>query len=144
MADDEKPRWTKIDLAQTVDDIFEHGPTLPIKIRAGHLKGGIVQVLALIDTGASATGLSPRLVQKLVLVPFDHGAIQEAGREPIEAARFEVSILLEPSRYIDALAVGLPSLAAPHDVIVGRDVLARCRLDVNFTTGVTSIHFKNP
>jgi hypothetical protein len=40
-------------------------------------------------------------------------------------------------------AAGLPSLPPPHDVLIGRDILAKYRIAIDFTTGAFCLHFKS-
>lgn len=141
MANDEKSIWTKFGFNQPIKSLIEHGPAAPVGIGPAGSQTSI-SALAQIDTGAAGCGISPRLVKRLNLQPVGSGTIHEAGREPVTADFFFVRLTL-PAMNIELNVAGLPSLALPHDVLIGRDVLARFRLLVDFTSGVTQLHFKN-
>ena len=143
MADNEEAAWAKININQTVDDLLKYGPSIKIGIAPVPFTGeGMMTVCAQIDTGADGTGMSPRLTSKLNLRPVDTGTIHEAGREAITASFFKVRLFIPPSAEIDTDIAGLPSLNPPHDVLIGRDILSSCRLLIDFTRGVTGLHFK--
>lgn len=144
MASDKKPTWSKIRIRQSVQDLRQYGPCIEVTVSAALGDHLTVQALALLDSGAHSTGISPRLMRRLNLRPFTEGLIHEAGREPIRAPMFYICVSF-PSFHANGLAVaGLPSLAPPHDVVVGRDVLANCRLLIDFGSGATRLHFKYP
>lgn len=142
MTNDEEAVWAKIKITQTVDEILKHGPSLNVGVAPVPFEGtGMMTALAQIDTGAAGSGMSPRLARKLSLKPVGSGEIREAGRDPIVASYFRVRLFL-PSTDIETNIVGLPSLDPPHDVLIGRDILANCRLLVDFTRGLTGLHIK--
>lgn len=142
MANDEKPIWTKIGFQQSIQDLIRYGPSIAVGIAAADASSPTVEALALFDTGASGCGISPRLTEQLNLEPIDAGVIHEAGREPITANIFSVRLFV-PRMDVELDIAGLPSLAEPHDILIGRDFLANFRLLVDFTTGGTQLHFKN-
>ena len=144
MADDDKSTWTKIEFRQEVEDLFRYGPSTPVGIAA--ISGECtdkIKVLAQFDTGAAGTVVSPRLVERLKLEPIGSGATQEAGREPITANFYFVRLFLTGME-IELEVVGLPFLSKPHDVLIGRDVMANSTFTVDFTTGSSLFHFKLP
>ena len=142
MTNDKETVWTKIGFQQTVEDVIKHGPSARVGIGPRVSTEPVIQALAQIDTGAAGCGISPRLSKRLNLDPIDTGEIHEAGREPITTSIFSVR-LFTPVMDIELDVAGLPSLAPPHDILIGRDILARFRLLVDFTNGVTQLHFKN-
>jgi predicted aspartyl protease len=143
MTNDKEPGWTKIRIRQSVDDLFKRGPTINIGIAPQPFLGrGLMTVLAQIDTGAAGTALSPRLANKLGLEPAGRGKIIEAGREPIVVPYFKVRLFL-PGMDIETKVSGL-SLPPPHDILIGRDILANCRIAIDFITGAVCLHIKNP
>ena len=148
MMDDEESGWSKINIKQSVDDLIRYGPGLKIGIAAfPYVADAPKLVLAQIDTGASGTGISPKLVAELGLVPHGPpGEIREAGRDPIIASYFRVGIFLpsipEPVE-LKLEVVGLPSLPPPHDILIGRDVLSRCKLGIDFIAGRTKLQIKH-
>lgn len=141
MADDDKTVWAKVGFHQPVDDLIQHGPTAPVDIRVAGQSA--FQALALFDTGAAGTGLSPALVARLGIVPTGEGFIHEAGREPIAAHFFPVHIAIPGLPWVELDAEGLPSLAPPHDILIGRDVLASFRFSIDFTEGRVALHFRH-
>lgn len=132
--------WIKTSFEQTRADLFAYGPTAPVGISEVGKRQATLQAVALIDTGAAGTGISPKLAAKLNLQPIGTGLIHEAGREPIAADIFEARLFF-PGMDVELDIAGLPSLAEPHDMIVGRDVLAQARISVDFTTGITLLQF---
>jgi len=144
MTNDKEPGWAKIRITQKVDDLIKHGPSITVGITPMPFEGaGMISVLALIDTGASGTGISPRLARKLDLKPIDIGIAREAGREPIEGHYFRVRLFLPAGVQIDTDVFGPPSVTTDHDVLIGRDILASCRLIVDFVSGVTGLHVQS-
>lgn len=142
MANNDKPAWIKSGFEQTVENLYDIGPSARVTVSARERGATRYAVIAQIDTGAGGTGISPRLAEKLGIAPVDSGLIHEAGREPIAALYYPVSLALGPM-VVELEVAGLPSLGDPHDVLVGRDVLGKFRLIVDFTTGQTQLHFKN-
>lgn len=108
--------WHRIGHRQPPEHIVKYGPTWPVSV-AGQDGGQPVRVLAQIDTGAAGTGISPQLAATLALPVIDRGEIHEAGREVIEASYYAVRITIPGFMDIDVDVAGLPSLAAPHDLI---------------------------
>lgn len=144
MAENDEPRWIKTGFNQPVDDLIKNGPTATVEIAALPYATGdrVWAFSALIDTGASGTGISPRVVREVGLRPTGSGVIREAGREPLTTNLYRARLSL-PYIHLDLPTIaGLPTMAPPHDIIVGRDVLRRVRLSVDFTTGVTRLHFR--
>lgn len=134
--------WTRAGFTQTPDNLFRYGPTVNIGIGSPDDDSSQFSVLAQIDTGAAGCGISPRLAARLDFKPVGAGAIHEAGREPISADIFRVRLFL-PFMDIVLDVAGLPSLAEPHEILIGRDALTRFRVAVDFTSGVTQLHFRN-
>ncbi|UVK37633.1 hypothetical protein LHFGNBLO_004698 [Mesorhizobium sp. AR10] len=142
MTDDKKPIWTKFSFEQSINSLLKYGPTIRIEIGGIDLSSPKLSVLAQIDTGAAGCGISARIAKLLALKPIDVGQIHEAGREPITASIFAVR-LYTPAMDMELDVAALTSLADPHDVLIGRDLLARFRIAVDFTTGLTQLHFRN-
>jgi len=140
MANDKEPVWSKIKLRQSVDDILKYGPSIEV-IVSDVIGGPNVNALAQIDTGAAGTGISKPLATALNLKPGGRGEVHQPGLPPIHAPYFRVRIAL-PSGDIETDVVGLITLDPPHDILIGRDFLARCRLTVDFTAGTTTLHIR--
>lgn len=69
------------------------------------------------------------------------GEIREAGREPIFVDYYSVRLYL-PNISLEFEIPCLPFLHPPHEVLIGRDVLSKCVLVVDFMKGLTGLHFK--
>lgn len=142
MTNNDKPVWTKISFLQEVENLCEHGPSATVEVGlTGSLLPDAIKCLAMFDTGAAQSAISPRLVKRLGLVATDTGLIHELGREPIPAEFFDVRIYVHTFVF-DIQIIGLSAMAAPHDVVVGRDILRDFRFMVDFTTGRSMLHFK--
>ena len=142
MADNEEPVWAKIDFRQNVDDLVQYGPSLKVGISADPFVGGeMASACSQIDTGAAGTGISTRLAERLGLVAIDHGELHHPGGDPIVAPAFKVRLYL-PGAELNLEVIGLSTLDPPHDVLIGRDVLASCRLVVDFSRGMVGLDIK--
>ncbi len=143
MTDDEKARWSEINIHQPIESLVQHGPTLKVGISGVPFTGdNIIQAAAQIDTGASNCGISERLIKRLSLEPLPGEFLTvEAGREPIARKAYWVRLRL-PVMEVEVEAYSLPSLTDPHDFLIGRDVLANCRIMVDFTSGQVKLHFR--
>lgn len=141
MSDDKEAGWTKIRIRQTVDHLFKHGPSIDVDVAP--IDGGtIARVMAQIDTGASRTGISPRLVKNLGLAPVASGFVHQVGLPRIHVPFFKIRLGF-PRLDINIDVVGFATLERPHDILLGRDILGKCRLSVDFLSGVTVLHVKN-
>ena len=135
-------KWFTIQITKAISELAEQGPTVEAFIGPRDCKR-MIGALAQLDTGASGTGISPRLADMLNLPSLGSTSIREAGREVIESQFYEVRLIL-PRLDLELKVAGLPSLAPPHDIRIGRDVLAGCKLVVDFTTGVTVLGVPPP
>ena len=142
MTNDEEAGWAKINIRQSADELLKYGPSIEVDIRAAINPGPSLKLLAQIDTGADITAISARAAEALKLVP--HGAdgeIHEAGRGKIVVPYHFIRLTL-PHGYIEMEVPRLPSLNPPHDVLIGRDLLRRGLLLVDFVAGMTTLHLK--
>ncbi|EXL09706.1 aspartyl protease family protein [Aquamicrobium defluvii] len=143
MTDNQETIWTKIGFDQPVDNLIQNGPTASVAIRSPD-GGDVVRAVALFDTGAAGTAIGPDLANRLTLQPIDSGVIHEAGRDPLSAPFFRVQIIIPGiGSWIELDVAGLPALARPHDILIGRDFLSHFRFSVDFTEGRVALHFKN-
>lgn len=140
MTDDKETGWTKIQIRQPDDEVIKYGPSIEVTVAA--LEGPAIAALAQIDTGAQGTGISPRLAKKLGLKSVASGIAHQAGYPSVRVPYFKVRLSL-PSIDLEMEVVGLATLERPHDVLLGRDILSKCRLTVDFMEGVTSLHIKH-
>ena len=140
MTDNEKPVWTEITIRQTADDIRKYGPSLAVRVGALPNNGvKAVEVCAQIDTGAEITSIDDRLAQRLALKAIAHGLVHKAGAQPHPALYFRVLLSLPHFRFDIDVEAFATSLGAPHDLVIGRNVLKDCRLASDFTTGLTRL-----
>lgn len=142
MTDDKESGWTEVRFCQSLDDLKQYGPSIPIEVSAAIDNAPKrIRALALVDTGAAGTGIGPDLAKRLGLPLIGRGMIHEAGRAPIMAGLHRVRLCF-PSIDIDVDVTALPSLGEPHDVLIGRDVMAKSHLYVDFLTGKTRLAIK--
>lgn len=143
MTDDKKSGWTKFSFAQSIDDLIEHGPSLPVSVGALPFDANAARpALAQIDTGATSSAISRRLAEDLGLKIVSDAVAHMPGLESVVTPCYRVFLILPFADIPELIVADLPTLQPPHDVLLGRDILARCRLGVDFTTGVTCIHLK--
>lgn len=143
MAHDQKPIWTKVGFEQNVECLIQHGPTGPIAIRSA-AGGEVISAMALFDTGAAGSAISPALAERLNLSPSGKGIIHEAGREPLSVPFFHVHVIVPGiGSWMELDVAGLKSIARPHDILIGRDVLSHFRFSIDFTEGKVVLHFRN-
>lgn len=139
---DQKREWIKIGITQSVDELRMFGPTVPLHISAGDETGARpFQVNAQIDTGANLSCCGPQIGKRLG-APAGSILLQAAGSKPQDVPLFSAMLWFPGGTGIKANLAVLASLGEPHDVLIGRDILGVCRLEVNFTTGLVDLHFK--
>jgi len=117
-------------LTTRVSELQSSGPTLeviivPPKEIADHIKGQGIPVpscraVALIDTGASSTCISQRIVTELDLIPFDFQEIHTANG-PTQQLLYDVGVILPVTQ---AISIGVQAPNAnltgqPYDVLIG-------------------------
>jgi predicted aspartyl protease len=143
MANNEEAGRTKIRINQRANDLIQHGPTIPVVVARLPVDPTKMQcVYAQIDTGAAGSIISDALVNKLGLKRIDFGEVRQAARVVITAPYFRVRFILGRRIEIDLNVVALSTFDPPHDVLLGRDILASCRLNVDFLSGETRLHIK--
>lgn len=142
MSDDDETGWAKVELRQSVEDLIQHGPTIEIGIGPSpYLGRGQIRVRAQIDTGAVCSGLRPGLAQKLGLSKVGNAIARIAGLAPIETPLYAAMFFM-PFGDIDLNVIDVGSMDTYHGALIGRDILESCRLNINFLTGVTTLHIK--
>lgn len=101
-------------------------PSDPIieKLESEKKKVPRVSVLALIDTGASTTAVSHRVVKKLKLVPRGTVQVYTSHKKPETRNEFDISLAFDARTRLTIVKVLDASLQS-HDIdcLIGRDVL---------------------
>ena len=83
-----------------------------------------VDVLALIDTGASSTAVSRRVIKKLKLVPRGMAKVYTSSSKSEMRDEFDISLESETGAYLSLLRVLDANLSGQSfDCLIGRDVL---------------------
>lgn len=102
---------------------------------------------AIIDTGSNATGVSAAVARQLALVRFSQSNSQGMGG-PVTVDLYRVSLTVcdasqphIPWFTIPDITVFELTPGVPHDVLIGMDVLAQCRLTVDGPAGVFTLDF---
>ncbi len=124
------------------------GPTTA-SITAGHQGVAGVPVRLLVDTGASASVFASSVFEKLSLTPTGFGEMitPSTGGGVHDCLAFDVAVTLDAKDsttplVIEPLNVLSTDLAAHGiDGLIGRDILGRCHLSYNGTTGQCSLAF---
>ncbi|MBI2586717.1 MAG: hypothetical protein HYW28_12740 [Rhodospirillales bacterium] len=136
--------WTVLDTNLAAEHVRRFGPTIAIDIWSVNQTVKLQDVLAQIDFGASHSCISPRLAPRLNVEPIGVLNTQIAGLKPEDIPVFRCGVTFPTGTKIEGDFAILPHLAEPHDVLIGRNILANCRVIVDFTSGNIQIHFKNP
>lgn len=144
MAQETKREWIKIGVDNSVDDLRRYGPSLPLQVSKIEDQQPRLDVHAQLDTGANHSCCSPGLGQLLGIPPSGSLFQHHAGREPQSVPVFRARLWFPGGTQIDADLAVLSSLAEPHAILIGRDILSMCRLDVDFLSGRTELHMKVP
>jgi hypothetical protein len=140
MTDNEESVWAKIAIRQSVHDLRKHGPTFEVGV-TDIATGTSKRVYAQIDTGADHTCVSPVLARALHLKAIDICIVRQPN-EPVRGAPYFKVRLSLPLADIDLDVALLTTLDAPHDVLIGRDILANSRLSIDFASGATDLHIR--
>lgn len=134
--------WIKLTVNQRVDELRAFGPTIPIKVSATPSDSVRVDALAQIDTGANHSCLTEALAGALGLPSIGTLFQHAAGREPQNVPIHRARLWLPGGTNIDADLAILASLREPHAILIGRDILQFCRLNVDFTNGRVEFHIR--
>jgi predicted aspartyl protease len=138
MADPEK-KWIEIRGTQDVGQICKFGPLTPIEISPLD-NSSKERTLALIDTGASHSCISSRLIERLKLVECGTVTQHTVGGDPKRVPIYGVRMLLPGGADIQGeFASATFPVNQRHDLLIGRDILQRCRLEINFTRGKVNL-----
>jgi len=105
----------------------------------------LVQIQALVDTGASCTCIDPSVLQSLALTPTGIVTVNtpSTGLQPHTAQQFDVSIAIPGAlpTHIPLVVNNVPVVAAQllvaqgFQALIGRDILAQCLFTYNGEMG---------
>ncbi|MEM9324432.1 MAG: hypothetical protein AAGA85_02205 [Bacteroidota bacterium] len=106
---------------EVTDKIKEEGGPVPS-----------TRAIALIDTGASNSCVSQRIVDELALIPFDFQQVYTANGST-EQLLYDVGFILPISQAVPiwVQAPGADLIGQPYGALIGRDVLASCTMFYN-------------
>lgn len=142
--------------------ILPQGPLLTAYIGVSHTRRSalqalnqpvpaVVQMQALVDTGASNTCVDPSILQTLALTPTGVATVNtpSTGNQPHTADQYDVSIFVPGASATHAPLVvpNLPVICAEllqsqgFHALIGRDILALCLLVYNGTGGVFTVAY---
>ena len=102
------------------------------------------QVNALWDTGATNTGISKRVVEKLGLVPDTYGDSHHAQGTTHNVPRYVINLSLPPNVGFSGINVGEVSLPDDVDVLIGMDIIALGDFSVTNKNNETHFSFRIP
>lgn len=109
-------------------------PSEPVieKLKAENKRIPRVSVLALIDTGASTTAVSHKVVKKLKLVPRGTARVYTSHKKPETRNEFDISLSFDARTCLTIVKV-LDATLQSHDIdcLIGRDVLEHGVLTYN-------------
>jgi predicted aspartyl protease len=140
--------WARLSVDATPEHLRVYGPCVLVDIQ------GITQstdttpkiegVVALFDTGAGHSCISPALAARLGIP--SHSTLKQyaAGTEPQDTQLFRCILFFPGITQVTADFAILSHLKEPHEVVIGCDILHSARLIVDFTTGQWEAHFKIP
>jgi predicted aspartyl protease len=121
-------------MAFRVLDVEPLGPLIQVGVRVGAtfvgagLGGAPRSYTGLIDTGASATAISPRIVNDVRPQLTGAAPVGRAGMDLV-ADRYEIGIKfehhLQPGNWYDLQAVEIAPGMPGVDVLIGRDLLKK-------------------
>lgn len=100
------------------------------------------KAMALIDTGASSTCISQKIVDELGLIPFDVQKVHTAAGET-QQLLYDAGVVLPVTQpnVIDVQSPCADLSGQPFHVLIGRDILSRCTLFYNGPDNSFSLHF---
>lgn len=118
--------------------------------QAGQPVPGVVQVQAMVDTGASCCCVDPSVLAQLALSPTGSSPVNTptTGNSPAIADQYDVSITIPSAQNlaplfhhtIPVLRAELLQVQGFH-VLIGRDVLQGCLLNYDGRTGLFTLAY---
>jgi hypothetical protein len=102
----------------------------------------------IVDTGTNITCVTPAVLQKLSLASVAMGSSQTVSG-PASVNLFEVSLSIPPAgnvagpmlTYSDLAVMEMPSPIPGVDVLIGLDILLRCKLLLDGPAGLFTLEF---
>jgi hypothetical protein len=134
-----------LNIKQSPEQLQQLGPSLCIEIELAdgpqdqipERFGGVV---ALVDTGANVSFISSRLITTLNATPVDT-RIKIVNGKPENVAMYRCKVIYPNGVYhINDFSI-FPNLSEPHDLLIGRDMLANTQMTVDFPSGNWTILF---
>lgn len=118
---------------------------------AGQTIPDLVQVQAMIDTGASATCLDPVVLKTLNLTPTGSTTIETPSTQgkPVVVDQYDVSFFVPPAdlKQIPLIMDTLPVVCVQlldsfgYHALIGRDILEKCILIYNGSTKLFTVSY---
>jgi predicted aspartyl protease len=132
-------------MALHVIDIGPPGPLIQVGVRVGAAwenagRGGAPRsYTALIDTGASITAISPKVVNEVQPQPGSHATLRRIATAPLALNMHYVRVKSEdhltPGRWFDLEAVETTPVTPGVDILIGQDLLLMLTLLYNGPLG---------
>jgi hypothetical protein len=126
----------KLTVMMSTEELRHLGPTAELLF--GPIGGSLSPVRAQFDTGANHSCISAALAANLG-PPTDQILQVAAGGIAHNVPVHRCSLEFPGGTKLDADFAVLGHLAPPHDVLIGRDILALGRFEVDFKAGVWTL-----
>lgn len=141
MTDPESDEWIKIRGKQPIGQICKFGPSVPVEISSLD-NSTIEKAIALIDTGASHSCITPQLFERLRLTQIGTANLHTPGREPNHVPICRARLHLPGGTQLEGNFTVSTGLVKPISLLIGRDILQRCRLAIDFTKGSVELDIR--
>lgn len=131
--------WIKIRVKQPAIDMVAYGPSMQVKLK----KVGAAQtvdLIAEIDTGAGHSAISPEAQRRLGADIVGSADVHEINKNPTAIPVCRAVLRFPKGPDLNREFLVLNSLGAPHDVVIGRDILRAGVFSANFVGGFYELH----
>lgn len=138
-------------LSSRLPDLRRQGPVIevfivpPAPIVNALISKGIqypaFKAIALIDTGATSTCITPQIVETLNLRPFDTIEVGTPNGKTIQLG-YDIGVILPIAKNMP-ISVQSPCAnldGQPYQVLIGRDILSICTMFYNGHDGSFTLH----